>query len=122
MCATGEWRPFWTGELAVGGYVQVLGLGSMFGVGGSGAGVVVSSGGDDVVDGALLGIVCWWMDGVWLGGGGLGLWVVCWRCWVRHSFTAQSTTLHPTLRSDHSAQPSSRPIKNRGRRTQDQDK
>ena len=31
------------------------------------------------------GVVLWgyWSSG--LVGGGLGLWVVCWRCWVRHS-------------------------------------
>ena len=108
-------------------------MGSMFGVGGSGAGVVVSGGGVDVVDGVLLVVVCWWMDGVVLWGTGALVW---WLRWGRFGLvggvlallgsaqlTAQSTTLHPTLRLDHSAQPSSRPIKNRGRRnTQDQDK
>ena len=67
----------------------------MFGDGGSGAGAVVSGGGVDVVDGVLLVVVCWWMDGVvlwgtgalvwWLRWGRFGLVVVCWRCWVRHS-------------------------------------
>ena len=132
-CVRRGWRPFWTGGLDGRGYPQVLGLGSMFGVGGSGAGVVVSGGGVDVVDGVLLVVVCWWMDGVvlwgtgalvwWLGWGGFGLVGGVLALLGSAQLTAQSTTLHPTRRSDHSAQPSSRPIKNRGRRnTQDQDK
>ena len=111
----------------------MLGLGSMFGVGGSGAGVVVSGGGGDVVDGVLLVVVCWWMtvwcSGVtgalvwWLGLGRFGLVGGVLALLGSAQLTAQPTTLHPTRRSDHSAQPSSRPIKNRGRRnTQDQDK
>ena len=72
------WRPFWTGGLDCRGYLQVLGLGSMFGVGGSGAGVVVSGGGVDVVDGVLLVVVCWWMDGVVLWGTGALVWWLRW--------------------------------------------
>ena len=53
-------------------------MGSMFGVGGSGAGVVVSGGGVDVVGGVLLVVVCWWMDGVVLWGTGALVWWLRW--------------------------------------------
>ena len=67
------------------------------------------------------GVLELWFGG-W-GGGGFGLVGGVLALLGSAQLTAQSTTLHPTRRSDHSAQPSSRPIKNRGRRnTQDQDK
>ena len=123
---------FWTGGSGGRGYLQVLGLGSMFGVGGSGAGVVVSGGGDDVVDGVLLVVVCWWMT-VWCSGVTGAL--VWWLGWERFGLvggvlallgSAQlySSVLNSASYSQiSSAQPIQQNIKNRGRRTtQDQDK